>query len=131
MVNPQASQCGLSVPTGGQRRLPNRERAVLSSIVAGAFGVSAIDVCAPQRGRANVALARQTALYLSHVVLGMTLSGAGRLYGRDRTTAAHACRLVEDRRDEPGFDRLLSVLENTVRAQIADRAAGDIGGGAQ
>jgi hypothetical protein len=33
------------------------------------------------------------------------------LFGRDRTTVAHACLIVEDRRDDPVFDRILELLE--------------------
>ena len=105
----------------------NRQRAVLSSIVSAAFDVPAKDLRLPKRGRAKVALARQVAMYLSHVVLRMTLGDAGRLYSRDRTTAAHACRLVEDLRDEQRFDTLLSLLEDMVRAEIVHRAARDGG----
>ena len=100
----------------------NRQRAVISSIVSAAFDIPAKGLRLPKRGRAKVALARQVAMYLSHVVLGMTLCDAGRLYSRDRTTAAHACRLVEDLRDEQRFDTLLSLLENMVRAEILHRA---------
>ena len=102
----------------------NRQRVVISSIVSAAFDIPAKDLRLPKRGRAKVALARQVAMYLSHVVLGMTLCDAGRLYSRDRTTAAHACRLVEDLRDEQRFDTLLSLLEDMVRAEIVRRAAG-------
>ncbi|ARQ00911.1 helix-turn-helix domain-containing protein [Pseudorhodoplanes sinuspersici] len=101
----------------------NRQRGVISSVVSAAFDVPVKDLRSPKRGRAKVALARQVAMYLSHVVLRMTLCDAGRLYGRDRTTAAHACRLVEDLRDEQRFDTLLSLLENMVRAEIIHRAA--------
>jgi hypothetical protein len=43
--------------------------------------------------------------------LGLSYSAVGRLFERDRTTAAHACRLVEERRDDPAIDRLLYLLE--------------------
>jgi hypothetical protein len=41
----------------------------------------------------------------------MTLSDAGFLFGRDRTTASHACRVIEDLRDDPGLDGLLDAME--------------------
>lgn len=119
---PQASPDEVLQRVDGHKRLPSRDRGILSGIVAAAFDVPAKDLRAPTRGRAKVALARQIATYLAHVVLGMTLSDAGRLYGRDRTTAAHACRLVEDLRDEPRFDTLLSLLEEMVHAEIVRRA---------
>ena len=65
----------------------------------------------PTRGRSRVAFARQVAMYLAHVTFGLTLTTVGRAFGRDRTTVAHACRLVEDARDDPEFDRTLELLE--------------------
>jgi chromosomal replication initiation ATPase DnaA len=50
-------------------------------------------------------------MYLARVALGMTLANAGLLFGRDRTTASHACRVIEDRRDDPRFDALLQKME--------------------
>ena len=80
------------------------------------FGVGQEDFRRITRGRANVALARQVAMYLAHVVCGMTLTDTGRLFGRDRTTVAHACGVIEDRRDDPLFDRALDLLEWVVPA---------------
>lgn len=72
----------------------------------------------PARGRADLALARQVAMYLCHVVTGMTLTEIGRRFGRDRTTAAHACRLIEDRRDDLNFDRQITMLEDAVQGGL-------------
>ena len=49
-------------------------------------------------------------MYLAHVVLGMRYSEIGRLFRRDRTTAAYGCALVEERRDDPAIDRVLLTL---------------------
>ena len=54
-------------------------------------------------------------MYLAHVGCGLSLTEVGRLFARDRTTVAHACGLIEDRREEPGFDRALELLEGVVR----------------
>jgi len=75
------------------------------------FGVMGHDLRHGTRGRAKVALARQVAMYLAHVGCGLSLTETGRLFGRDRTTVAHACGVVEDRRDDPLFDRALDLLE--------------------
>ena len=86
----------------------------LLTAVAFVFDVDRRHLCAPTRGRADIALARQAGMYLARVALGLTLSRAGRLFGRDRTTAAHACRVVEDLRDDPHFDALLHAMECSV-----------------
>jgi chromosomal replication initiation ATPase DnaA len=79
--------------------------------VAGALGVSVTELRADHRGRAPAAFARQTAMYLAHVHLGLSLSEVGRSFGRDRTTVAHACACVEDSRDDPKVERVLACLE--------------------
>lgn len=116
----------LEANTGGDshiRSSSNRYRSAVSRVVAAAFDVTAQDLHLPRRGRAKVALARQVAMYLAHVGLGLTLSDAGRLFRRDRTTAAHACRLVENLRDEHRFDCLMTILEEMVLTEIMRRAA--------
>lgn len=81
------------------------------TVVAQVFAVSPTDLLRATRGRAGVALARQTAMYLAHVVGGQSLTEIGTHFHRDRTTVAHACRLVEARRDDPSFDRVVELLE--------------------
>jgi len=84
----------------------------LESLTAAAFAVPVDEVRAPSRRARPVAFARQSAMYLAHVMLGLSYSTTGRLFDRDRTTAAHACRRVEDRRDDPSVDRVLLALED-------------------
>ncbi len=83
------------------------------------FGVGHDDLHRITRGRAKVALARQVAMYLAHVACGLSLTDTGRLFGRDRTTVAHACGVIEDRRDDPIFDRALDLLEWAVPSLAA------------
>lgn len=91
------------------------EQPDFAALVARAFHLPPADLLARTR-RADIALARQVAIYVAHVGLAETLTTAGRRFGRDRTTAAHACRRVEDRRDDPGFDGLVAGLEAAVAA---------------
>lgn len=93
-------------------------RRFLEATVAGAFAVPVGELGRPTRCRAPVAFGRQVAMYLAHVALGLTLTDVGRLFGRDRTTAAHACRVVEDRRDDPATDARLSTVELAVAAWV-------------
>jgi len=91
-------------------------REAIEQAVVQVFGVGREDLHRLSRGRAKVALARQVAMYLAHVACGLTLTDTGRLFGRDRTTVAHACGVIEDRRDDPLFDRALDLLEWSVPA---------------
>ncbi len=82
----------------------------IESLVGLAFRVPMHDLRAPGRGPATAAFARQVAMYLAHVELGLSLSLVGAHFGRDRTTVSHACGRVEDRRDDPVLDTALFCL---------------------
>ena len=92
---------------------------VVERAVAEAFRLPVTALRAPTRCLARIALARQVAMYLCHVVQGLTLAEIGDHFGRDRTTVSHACRVVEDRRDEASFDRLVQELERALEASEA------------
>jgi len=68
----------------------------------------------------HLALARQSAMYLAHVVGQLTLSEVAVLFGRDRTTVSHGCINIEDRRDSPLFDLQLDYMEKRLRERMAD-----------
>ena len=91
--------------------LKGRPRTVIDGAVAQVFGVAHADLGQATRGEARVALARQVAMYLAHVACGLSFTDVGLLFRRDRTTVAHACGVIEDRRDDPTFDRVLELLE--------------------
>ncbi len=56
---------------------------------------------------------RQIAMYVCHVALQMRMTTIGEGFGRDRSTVAHACAVVEDRRDDRDFDEFVSAIERT------------------
>ena len=91
---------------------------IINAAVAATFTVPLTELQAATRRRAPVALARQSAMYLAHVALGLNFSQVGRAFGRDRTTAAHACRLIEDRRGDPRLDNALADLEHVLRRDL-------------
>lgn len=97
------------------------ERVVIEETVAQVFGVAECDLRRATRGQARVARARQVAMYLAHVVCGMSLTEVGRTFARDRTTVSHACGVIEDGRDDPTFDRVLELLEQVVNAVLNAR----------
>jgi chromosomal replication initiation ATPase DnaA len=98
--------------------LPQQNPLILKRIIEYAIGmafeVEALALHAPTRGPAATAFARQVGMYLAHVACGLSLSDIGRIFDRDRTTVAHACGVVEDRRDDPCIDRTLDLLEAVV-----------------
>lgn len=89
-------------------------RAIVEAAIAAAFAVPVQELRMATRGAASIAFARQSAMYLAHVALGLSYSDVGRIFERDRTTAAHACRLVEERREDPWLDAMLDALEQAL-----------------
>jgi chromosomal replication initiation ATPase DnaA len=85
-------------------------------LAASAFGVPAAEVVSSRRNSRRISTARQIGMYLAHTAAELPLTKVAEYFGRDRTTAAHACRLIEDRRDDRKFDAELAELEDLLRA---------------
>jgi chromosomal replication initiation ATPase DnaA len=94
------------------RRTTQRLCDVVALATAAAFAVPVAELIAASRRAPYVAFARQSAMYLAHVTFKLTYAEVGHAFGRDRTTAAYACQLVEDRRDDPAIDAVLGSLES-------------------
>ncbi len=105
---------GTAVAAGGRDLRSN-----LGRVVGFAFDVSQSDLDSPTRREAPIAFARQVAMYLAHVGFGLSLTEVGALFGRDRTTVAHACERIEDGRDDARLDRCLDVLEAVARCDAS------------
>ncbi len=86
------------------------------SLVAFALGQRAEDILAEGRGRPAVSFARHVAMYLCHTAMGMSLSRVGRAFEKDRSTVAHGCHQVENRRDDPDFDSWIEQLEDGLQS---------------
>ena len=91
-------------------------------LVALTTGVPKSEMRLATRGTAKAARARQVAMYLAYVAWGWTMARVGAAFGRDRTTAGYACKLVEELRDERGFDRMLDQLEACLKDAPMPRA---------
>ncbi|CDP51590.1 DNA-binding protein [Devosia sp. DBB001] len=84
------------------------------SLVARERGVPVGMLMHRTRSTAGVAEARQLAMYLMHVVLQRRMAEVGAFFGRDRTTVSHACRVIEDRREDPVFEADVARLEAAI-----------------
>ena len=80
-----------------------------------ALDVAVEEIIDAARGSAQAAFARQVAVYLCHVGFELSLARVAAAFGRDRSTIAHACHAIEDRRDEPQFDLWIGGLEAMLR----------------
>jgi chromosomal replication initiation ATPase DnaA len=88
----------------------------IAALVADEFGLDAATLISPTRGAPRAAYARQVAMYLAHVGFALSFETIGRAFDRDRTTVSHACRVVEDSRDDEKLDRRLALLETMCAA---------------
>lgn len=90
--------------------------AITGGLVALVFGVAPQDLAAPTRQQAPVSFARQVAMYLTHVVFGVSLTRVGAAFGRDRSTAAHACHVIEEAREDYYVDEVVARIDAALRA---------------
>lgn len=89
--------------------------AFITSLVGLTSDVPAREIFAHARSSQTAIRARQMAIYLAHVTLSWPLARVAQAFGRDRTTASHAVRTVEDLRDDPAIDAHLADLEACIR----------------
>ncbi len=92
-------------------------------IVCEAYSIPHAELMAPDRRGAALAKARQTAMYLAHVVGQLTLYEVSEHFGRDRSTVSHACINVEDSRDSPVVEMQLEYMERRLRERIRNAEA--------
>lgn len=110
----------LAIPSKASRRSRRGKAPALIGLliertVAAAFEVEPELLRLPTRGSRRISLARQVAMYLAHVSCKLTFTEIGEAFERDRSTVAHACALIEQRRDNQEFDRAIGLLEAIVR----------------
>jgi hypothetical protein len=123
-VNPRARSAparsvGPVVGLRGERAVELCEAMI--DIVAALFNVSGKELRRSGRTDHGVARVRQIAMYVSHVVLRLSMNEVGYGFGRDRTTVLHACHLIEDMRDDQDFDCLVARTERVAFAAFRGR----------
>ena len=99
----------------GERLSLHHLKAIVETTVSEVFAVDIDRLQGGSRGQAQVAQARQVAMYLLHCAFSVSFTDIGHAFARDRTTVGHACKLVEDRRDDSTFDFMMNNLEEIVR----------------
>lgn len=90
--------------------------------VAGACGTTVGGLASAERRGAREALARHVAIYLLSVVFERPACEIAARFRRHRTIVRYACGRVEDRRDDPAFDRRLRRLEQRLTARAGEAA---------
>lgn len=87
-------------------------------LAAHRFDVSRATMLVRGRGSRRASVARQVAIYLAHVALGVPIGAIAKQFRRNHSTAVFACRQVEDRRDQPAFDVAVADLELAIRVLL-------------
>jgi len=93
-------------------RYPNLLNVFVIQMVASAMEVDAGEITRQPRGNTKLCRARQVAMYLMNVALGISFNEIGKVFGKDRTTVSYACGVIEELRDVPVFDDRLIELED-------------------
>jgi chromosomal replication initiation ATPase DnaA len=92
-------------------------------VTAALFNVSSKEMRRTGRTAIDVSRVRQIAMYVTHVVLGLSMMEVGKGFQRDRTTVLHACHLIEDMRDDGEFDGIVGMTERVAVAAFRNREA--------
>lgn len=69
-------------------------------------------------GAARPCHVRQLAIYVAHVALSIPYGALSTAFSLDRTTVTHACQVVEERRDDPAYDRFAEHCERCAAAAL-------------
>ncbi|SCW79280.1 helix-turn-helix domain-containing protein [Ancylobacter rudongensis] len=102
---------------------------IAARLAADATAIPLPLVLHPRRLDRRCASARALAMYLAHVGLGLPMSRVAAGFGRHRSTVAHACRRIEERRESAGWDRWVAALEDDARRLSPPVGAVGIGAG--
>lgn len=102
---------------------------IAARLAADATAIPLPLVLHPRRLDRRCASARALAMYLAHVGLGLPMSRVAAGFGRHRSTVAHACRRIEERRESAGWDRWVAALEDDARRLSPPAGAGKTGAG--
>lgn len=89
-----------------------------SDLVAEILDTNPYLVRARPRGSRRLAVARQLAIHLVHVVAGKNHEEVAQAFGRNRSTASHHFETVEDLRDVREFDEFMELLEERYAMQL-------------
>lgn len=94
-------------------------RVVLAQMATAAvMGVRLPALRGKRRGTPRICLARHVAMYVCHLVLGMSQSAVARAFGRERKAVHRAVRRIAEARADPELDRTLLWVEASLREAV-------------
>lgn len=127
----QAVQNPISDPENGSSSHRTHARCFeVLGLVCAELAVPARALFHNSRCEAKIANCRQLAMYLMNVVAKVNFTEVGEFMGRDRTTVSHACKCIEDERDDESFNTFVLKLEkklDTMLPTAVGNAADEVG----
>lgn len=106
----------------GRPRVPVSERSLAQCRAAGRLVAELcradVQMPTPCAEAQTITHVRQVGMYIAHVILSIPYGTIAIAFGKDRTTVAHACRVVEERRDAQEYDRFIEFCERCVSAAL-------------
>lgn len=88
---------------------------LITVAVALEFGIPHKEILTKTKGTSRVAFGRQLCMYLLNIVYDVNVTRVGRAFSRDRSTASHACQVIEEMREDPVLDRKIQGLETFLK----------------
>ena len=101
--------------TNSKRQQDEHNVRLAAGLTGFALMIPAEQILSSQQRDHRIARARQIAMYLAHVGLGMSLARIAHALDRDRSTVAYGCHKIEDFRDDPEVDEWLDDMEERLR----------------
>jgi hypothetical protein len=62
---------------------------------------------------------RQVVIYVLNVSFGIPMRQLAKMFNLNRSTIAYTCQTIEDRRDNPSYDRFVSAVERIAMLTVA------------
>ncbi|MEW7007785.1 hypothetical protein AB2J24_08250 [Lentilitoribacter sp. EG35] len=62
---------------------------------------------------------RQVVIYVLNVNFGIPMRQLAKMFNLNRSTIAYTCQTIEDRRDNPNYDRFVSAVERIAMLTVA------------
>ena len=90
----------------------------VNQMIAAAFEISGERLLHNDRGVVRINRPRQISMYLMNTALSLKFTEIAEFYDKDRTTVSHACKVIEELRDDVEFDDRISEFENTIRTVL-------------
>lgn len=98
-----------------ERRADEAAARLAAGLASFGLGVPIEAIMSASRETREAAFARKIAIYLCSTAFSMSYARIALAFARDRSTVGAACRIVEDKRDDPLFDGWIGAMEDALR----------------